>query len=169
MDETDDLDILIKREFDKLYSELNDEKRKYINPKSISNIIFYLIDNPQPNPKRNLKLQELGEIRMKKKLLEYFKALRNTELDMQSGYDLYVRYFYKIGEFMGQYYGFSSNGGKNFIIPILIVLTIGIIIDTILFLLNWINFPLFSILFFSLWITRRIIKYSSKRQYGLFY
>ena len=169
MAKTDDLDSLIKKEFDELYSEFDNEKRKYINPKSINNIIFHLIENPTPNPKRNLKLQELGEIRMKKKLLEYFKAIRNTELDMKSGADLYFRYFDKIGSFMSEYYGFSGNGGKNFLIPILILLTIGIIIDTVLFLFNWINYPLFSILFFTLWITRRIIKFSSKRQYGLFY
>tara|TARA_B110001452_G_scaffold265654_1_gene270735 strand:- start:3002 stop:3511 length:510 start_codon:yes stop_codon:yes gene_type:complete len=169
MDGIDDLDDLVKIEFDKLYSEFDNEQRKYINPQSIKNIIYYLIENPQINPKKNQKLQELGEIRMKKKLLEYFKALRNTELDMQSGYDLYVRYFMKIGEFMSEYYGFSGNGGKNFMTTVLIILTIGIIIDTTLFSLNLIYFPLFSILFFTLWITRRIIKYSSRRQYGLFY
>ncbi|MEM0519682.1 hypothetical protein [Aequorivita flava] len=169
MDEPNDLDILVKSEFEKLYSELDDDKQKFINPKSIKNILFHLIENPRLNPQKNQKLQELGEIRMKKKLMEFFNSVRNTDLNKDSASDLYVRYFMKIGEFMSEYYGFSGDGGKNILISILIVLTIGVGIDTILYLISWIELPLFSLLLLTFYIVRRIIKYRKKKQYGLFY
>src|SRR5690554_1153299 len=169
MDEPNDLDILVKSEFEKLYSELDDDKQKFINPKSIKNILFHLIENPRLSPQKNQKSQELGEIRMKKKLMEFFNSVRNTDLNKDSASDLYVRYFMKIGEFMSEYYGFSGDGGKNIVISILIVLTIGVGIDTILYLINWIELPLFSLLLLTFYIVRRIIKYRKKKQYGLFY
>ena len=169
MNEIDDLDVLVKIEFNKLYTEIDNEHRKYINPQSIKNIIYYLIENPQINPKKNKKLQELGEIRMKNKLLEYFKAIKSTDLNQESAIDLYHRYFMKVGEFMSEYYGFSGSGGKNFIIPILLLLTLGIPIDTILILIDWLNYPLFSLMFLTLYLVRRIIKFNRKKQYGIFY
>ena len=169
MSKIDDLDDLVKCEFERLYSEVHIEQRKYINPKSIQNIIYYLIENPHLSPDKNRKLQELGEIRMKKKLLEYFNALRNTELNEESAIDLYQRYFMKIGLFMSEYYGFSSSGGKNCIIDVLVILTIGITVDTILILMDWINYPVFSILFLALYLVRRVIKSRRKKEYGVFY
>jgi len=169
MDETDDLDILVKSEFEKLYSELDDEKRKLISSNSIKNIIFYLIDNPKVNPKKNTKLQELGEIRMKKKLLDYFKAVRTTDLDKYSASDLYKEYVNHIGQFMTEYYKFSGDGGKIVVFTGFVILTFGVILDTILMLVNWISFPTFSILFLILFIVRRVIKFKQRRLFGMFY
>ena len=169
MEQIDDLDILIKKQFDKLYSELDKEKQSFINPKSIENIIFHLIDNPKLNPRENKKLQELGEIRMKKKLLEYFNAVRNTDLNKESAIDLYQSNFMKICEFMSQYYGFSSNGGKSYITSIFLILTLSIPIDTILISINWISYPLFTFMFLSLFFVRKTVKSKEKKQYGMLY
>ncbi len=167
MEIENNLDILIKKEFDELYSELDTENKKYLNPKTVKNIIFHLIENPEINPKKNKKLQELGEIRMKKKLLDYFKAFRNTEIDEYSASDLFKRYLSKIGGFMSEYYGFSGNGGKLIILTILIIITIGIILDTICYIFNLI--PVFTILFLLLFTTRMILKFKHRKVYGLFY
>ena len=169
MDENDNLDILIKKQFDELYSEFEKKSQKFINPNSIKNIIFHLVDNPKINPNQNQKLQELGEIRMKKKLLEYFKAVRNTDLNKFSASDLYKNHIDPIGDFMTDYYGFSSNGGKLVLITIIILLTFGIIIDLSLILLDWSNFPIFTIMFLTLLFVRRTIKKNQNKLIGLFY
>tara|TARA_R100000544_G_scaffold30599_1_gene16853 strand:- start:337 stop:840 length:504 start_codon:yes stop_codon:yes gene_type:complete len=167
MDKKNNLDILIKKEFDELYSKLDKDNKKYLNPKTIKNIIFHLIENPEINPKKNKKLQELGEIRMKKKLLDYFKAFRNTVIDEHSAADLYKRYLSKIVSFMSEYYGFSGNGGKLIILTILILLTLGVFLDTICYMFNLI--PVFTILFLLLFTIRMIIKFKHKKVYGFFY
>jgi len=167
MDKKNNLDILIKKEFDELYSKLDKDNKKYLNPKTIKNIIFHLIENPEINPKKNKKLQELGEIRMKKKLLDYFKAFRNTEIDEHSAADLYKLYLSKIGSFMSEYYGFSGNGGKLIILTILILLALGVFLDTICYMFNLI--PVFTILFLLLFTIRMIIKFKHKKVYGFFY
>lgn len=168
MDDIEKIDDLIKKRFKQVHSKLSEENLNLIHPKSIENFIFHLVDNPELNPKKNNKLQELGEIRMKKKLLEYLKAVENTDLNKESAADLYKRYIFKISDFMSEYYGFS-NGGGTIIIEFFLILTVGIIIDTILFLINWINFPLFTPMLLTLNFVRRIIKNKQKKQYGLFY
>ncbi len=169
MDKTDDLDILVKSEFEKLYSELDDEKKKLISSNSIKNIIFYLIENPELNPKKNSKLQELGEIRMKKKLLDYFKVIRTTDLDKYSASELFKEYVNPIGQFMTEYYKFSGDGGKIVVFTGFVILTFGVILDTIFMLVNWVTFPTFSILFLTLFIVRRMIKFRQRRLFGMFY
>ena len=167
MERKDNLDIQIKKEFDQIYSALDMDNKKYLNPKTIKNIIFHLIENPEFNPKKNKKLQELGEIRMKKKLLDYLKAFKNTEIDEHSASDLFKRYLSKIGQFMSEYYGFSGNGGKLITLTILIIITIGILLDTICYIFNFI--PIFTLLFLLLFTIRMIIKFKNKKVYGLFY
>ncbi|WP_111683777.1 hypothetical protein [Winogradskyella tangerina] len=163
--EGDNLDILIKEEFLRVYAELDTEQKKYFNHRSIKNIIYHLIDHPKDNPKRNKKLQELGEIRIKKKLLEYLKAYRSTEFNKDSAYSLYDSYFYEIGQFMSNYYGFSSLGGPLMLIMILIFAIFGGLLDALFLSLDWIIFPMFSPMFIVLIVARRSIKYFGKRLY----
>lgn len=167
MDDIEKIDKLIKERFNRIRSKLDEEHLKFINPKSIENIIYHLVDNPKLNPNGNNKLQELGEIRMKKKLLDYFKAVENSDLNMKNASDLYMRYLFKVSEFMSEYYGFSSGGGT--VIAVFLVLILGIGLDTILFLINWIDIPLFTPMFLTLWFVRKKIKYKQKKQCGLFY
>lgn len=164
----ENLDNLVKERFRELHTKLKPNERKFMNPKSMENFILFLIDKPQINPKKNKTLQELGEIRMKKQLIEYFKAVENTELTRHSAYDLYVRYVMKIGQFMTEYYKFSGDGG-NFLFSLLLILTVGISIDTILILIKWIDLPIFTMMFLTLYFIRRFIKLKQRKQFGLFY
>jgi len=172
MDETneiEDLDDLVKTRFNEVLDTLKPKKKKYFNPKSIRNIIYHLIDNPQIHPKSNKKLQELGEIRMKKHLLEYFEVINKNDLTMKSYANYYKEYFTRIDGFMTEYYGFSGGGIVSILISIFIVFFVGIILDLILNAIHWTNFPLITSMFFTLFIVRKIIKYSQRRVSGMFY
>lgn len=169
MNETKNLDFLIQKRFRELCSEIKPSDKKYINPKSLENFILYLVEKPQINPKRNKTLQELGEIRMKKTLLEFFHAVEIVDLNNQKAAELYDQYIIKIGEFMREYYGFTGNGGKLKVLTILIILTAGIFLDTVFVIFRLFSYPFFTPMFITLFSTRLLIKYNQKKVYGFFY
>jgi hypothetical protein len=169
MNEIKDLDFLVKERFEELLSDLKSDEQKLVNHKSVENFILYLIDKPLINQNKNKSLQELGEIRMKKRLLEFFQAVRNTDLNNQTAIDLYQKYIMKIGEFMTEYYGFTGNGGKLKILTVLMILTLGIVLDTITTIFDWLNYPIFTPLFIILFSVRYLIKYKQRKIYGILY
>ena len=169
MNEIKNLDFLVKEQFEELLSNLNSDEKQFINHKSIENFILYLIDKPQINPKKNKTLQELGEIRMKKRLLDFFREVEKTDLNNNTAIDLYQKYVMKIGEFMTEYYGFTGNGGKLKILTILIILTLGIVLDTITTIFDWLNYPIFTALFLVLFYVRLMIKNRKRKIYGILY
>ncbi|GGG04992.1 hypothetical protein GCM10011344_01710 [Dokdonia pacifica] len=172
MDETievEDLDDLVKTRFKEVLDTLSPNEKKYFNPESIKNIIYHLIDNPQIHPKGNKRLQELGEIRMKKHLLEYFEAIHKNELNKDTSANFYKEYFIKIESFMGRYYGFSGGGSVSILISVFFIFFTGIILDLILNAINWTNFPLMTSMLFTLFIVRKLIKYNHRRVSGMFY
>lgn len=156
--------------YDELSSKLDREGKNLIHFKSVSNFIHYLIDNPEVNYKRNNKLQNLGEIRMKKKLYEYLKLVERQKLSKEQSAIYYKDYIYEIGDFMMQYYGFSGNGGKLKLLTILVVLTIGIIFDTLAHIILELNvLTLFTPAFLLIAVIRMAFKYRRKKVYGMFY
>ncbi len=169
MNEIKNLDFLVKTRFNELLSDLKSDQKKLVNHKSIENFILHLIDKPQINPKKNKILQELGEVRMKKSLLEFFLAVKKTDLNNQNAIDLYQKYIMKIGEFMTEYYGFTGNGGKLKILTVLMILTLGIVLDTITSIFDWLNYPIFTPLFIVLFYVRLMIKHRKRRIYGMLY
>lgn len=169
MNEIKNLDFIVKSRFKELISGLKSDQKQFVNHKSIENFILHLIDNPEINPKKNKILQELGEIRMKKRLLEFFRAVENTELNNHTALDLYQKYIVKIGEFMTEYYGFTGNGGKLKILTILIILTLGIVLDILITIFDSLNYPIITPLFIVLFYVRLMIKYRKRKIYGMLY
>lgn len=169
MQKESDLNILVKQGFSDLFSELDSSHKKYGHPQSVENFIYHLIDNPKVNSDRNRKLQELGEERMKKKLLDFFSEARNSKLNKDLSIELYRNHIYYIGSFMSKYYGFSATGGKIMFFAILIALTIGVILDTILHLFGLIQFPFATIIVLLVFLMRRINKFRNKKLFGLYY
>lgn len=165
-----EIDKKILNIYDDLSSKLDLKEKELIHFKSVSNFIYYLIYYPEINPKKNRKLQELGEFRMKKKLYEYLKLVKGKELNKEKSAIYFKEYIYEIGDFMMEYYKFSGNGGKLKLLTILVVLTIGAIFDFFANLIFDIKIPtLFTPAFLLIAIARMIIKYRNKKIYGMFY
>ena len=165
-----EIDKKILNIYDDLSSKLNLEEKELIHFKSVSNFIHYLIYYPEINPKRNKKLQELGEVRMKKKLYEYLKLVKGKQLNKEKSAIYYKEYIYEIGDFMMQYYKFSGNGGKLKLLTILVVLTIGVVFDFFAHLIFDIKIlTLFTPAFLLIAIARMVMKYRSKKIYGMLY
>ena len=165
----EDVDHQIKIRFKELLDNLGTEEKKFFNLKSVKNIIYHLIDNPKMHPKRNKRLQELGEIRMKKHLLEYLEVIKKNKLDKETSVDFHEEYFTEIESFMGNYYGFSGGGSTSIVISVVLIFFTGIILDIILNAINWTNTPLMTSMFFTLFVVRKLIKYSQRRVSGVFY
>lgn len=167
--EVEDLDDLVKTQFKEVLDTLSPKEKKYFNLESIKNIIYHLIDNPQIHPKGNKRLQELGEIRMKRHLLEYFEVIKENDLNKDTSANFYNEYFTKIDGFMRRYYGFSGGGSASILVSIFIILFIGIILDIILYAIHWTNIPLMTSMLFTLFLVRKLIKYNQRRVSGMFY
>lgn len=157
------MDILEK--FDQLAIKLDQEGKRKVHYNSISNFIYYLVYHPKINERKNVKLQELGEVRMKKQLLEYLEIVSSQEITMNVSSQLYEEYLFKIGDFMMEYYHFSGNGGKLNIIGVILTLILGIIVDTLVFAVTQ-KIYFISFLFIVLFFVRLYVKYKSKRLYG---
>ena len=169
MQKESDLNLLVKQGFSDLFSELDSSQKKYLNPQSLENFIYHLIDEPKINSNKNRKLQELGEERMKKRLLDFYSDARNSKLDKNLSIELYKKHIYYIGSFMSKHYGFSATGGKIVFFAILIVLTIGVTLDTILNLSGLVKFPFSTIFLLLIFFLRRFNKIRSKKLFGLYY
>ena len=165
----------INRDLTYLYKEvekkLTSEEKELIHFKSVSNFIYYLIDKQEYNKNRNIKLQELGEIRMKKKIIKYLNLVINKQpAGKKESSILYDDYIYKIGDFMMQYYNFSGSGGNIKLMNILIVLTIGIVLDFFAYLFFKVTMlTLFTPALLLIAVIRMYIKHKGRRTYGVFY
>ena len=169
MQKKSNLDVLVKQGFSELLSVVAPSHKKYVNPQSVENFIYHLIDCPKVSSNLNRKLQELGEERMKKRLLDFYLEVRNSKLDKDVSIELYRKYIYYIGSFMGKHYGFSPTGGKIVFFAILIFLTIGVSLDTILNLFGLIKFPFSTIALLLIFFMRRLHKIRNKKLFGLHY
>lgn len=167
--EANDIDSHILALYKKRNVELSKEQKKNIHFKSVSNFIYHLVEHQALNKKRNIKLQELGEIRMKNKLLEYLKLIKKyKDTSKEESLLLYNDHLHPIGRFMAEYYNFSITGGMKFLI-LLIFILIGGFLDIVSYLLFKISFPIFipSLLLIS--IIRIYLKHKQRRVYGAFY
>ncbi len=167
--EANDLDNHILVLYKKMNAELSEDQKKNIHFKSVSNFIYHLVEHQTLNKKRNIKLQESGEIRMKNKLLEYLKLIKeHKDSSKDESLLLYNDYLHPIGRLMAEYYSFSITGGMKFLI-LLIFILIGGFLDIVSYLLFTISFPIFISSLLLISIIRMYIKHKQRRVYGAFY
>lgn len=159
------LDNKIIEKFNKLTDELDKESKRKVHYNSISNFIYYLIYHPELNNKKNKKLQKLREIEIKKQLLDYMESIPIDNLTEENSLYFYKKYLFKIGNFMMEYYNFSSQGGKLKTLDFLITIVIGITVDICIYSI-WNKITFITLLFVCLFFIRFYIKYKSKRLYG---
>ncbi len=158
-----------------LYQDLDSlglDEKKMIHYKSVSNIIYHLINKQKINSKKNSKLQELGEKRMKDLLIEFLKSVKEkAPTNTQDSLDVYKKYIVPIGNFMGRYYSFSNFAGKSIVTYFFLIITIAAIlgfVSILIFKSRLIYVTLFSLII--LYSTIKILfKYRTKRIYGFLY
>lgn len=157
-------------EYFKGLKNLDKHLKKLIHYKSISNIIYHLIEKNIPNSKSTQKLKELGDVRAKDLLLEYLTFVEsNKPTDTNDSLDLYNKYIDPIGGLMMKYHKFSNFAGKSLIIYYYLV---GFLIVLIcLFNIYWkSDYANYIILLVFLLSSARIgIKFYQKRIYGFLY
>lgn len=161
-----DLDKEILDLYNKLDKQLSDEQKNKIHFKSVSNFVYHLILNPKLNPKKNKKLQELGEKRIKKELLQYLKLDFDFDMTIKESIDFFQIYLGKTCDFMTNYYNFSSSGGKSKFITIISVLLLGFILDFLMYFFAGFSIPTFVFSFLIIFIIRTYLKHKQRRVYG---
>lgn len=167
----EELNIKIKTLFADLDAKLSQEEKKSVHFKSISNFIYHLVDYPYINPKKNMKLQELGEIRTKKILLEYLMSISlKSKIEKEKPKSIHNTPIGKVGSFMSEYYHFSGSGGvSNSLIAIFLTSFFGMVADMITSLVLNRFFYGFTISFVLIIILRTLIKHKQRRVYGMNY
>ena len=166
----DSLDKKNLKLFNKLGAELNEDEKRLIHFKSVSNFIYHLIfKQSYSSSRKNIKLQELGEIRIKKYILEYLNFIDNKQIGAEESSLLYEEYIFRIGDFMVDYYKFSGQGGKLKILNFLIVMFIGAVSDSLIYLFSGVLQYSFISLFVIIYFIRLWVKYRTRKLYGFFY
>jgi len=165
----EELDKIILELYNKLDFKLSEKEKQLIHFKSVSNFIRHLIIHQHYNPTENKKLQNFGEIRMKKLLLEYLNLVTKKEVSEELAIKYYKDYINVIGKFMSQYYNFTGSG-KSEIIHFIIVFLLGLGADFFLHLFFEVEIlTLFTPTLLFLAFIRVGFKHKKRKVYGLLY
>lgn len=169
--EEKDLDIKIKSLFVALDKKLTKEEKKSVHFKSISNFVFYLVYHPYINPKKNKKLQLIGETRMKRVLLDYLESIDAQEkVKKQKPKSIHNTPIGIIGSFMSEYYRFTGSGGlNNSLVAIFLTCSLGVVVDFFMSLIFSKLFFAFTLSSVSIVTLRSVIKHKQRRVYGINY
>ena len=155
--------------FERVESKYSDSDKHLIHFKSISNFIHHLIYNRKDNPKKNIKLQVLGEARIKKKLIEYLSIVLNENINRDKSFQLYDEYIIPIGNFMMEYYRFSGTGGKTKLVHLVIAILVGLPFDFLFSIVLSKVTVVFIPLFLLIAIIRMFVKAKERKIFGVFY
>ena len=169
--EREELDAKIKTLFTALDAKLSKEEKEIIHFKSVANFVYHLIEHSYINPKKNKKIQELGEIRMKKVLLDYLTTISlKNKIEKEEPKSIYNTPIGIIGSFMSEYYHFSGSGGiNNSLVAVFLTSLFGVIADIIISLVLSRFFYGFTASCFSVVTLRGVIKHKQRRVYGMNY
>ncbi len=163
----EELDREILSLFYEIDKKLSEKQKLLIHFRSISNFVHHLVNNPCYHKKGNKKLQKLGEMRMKQKLLEYLKLTKDFRKDyIKFPLNYYDNYISPIGRFMNEYYDFFTVGGKAKFIIALPVIFFGLVLDILMYLFFSFTIPTFVLSLLLIYIIRTFIKHKQRRVYG---
>lgn len=145
------------------------ENGKMIHLRSLSNFVHTLTFVQEPNLKKNSNRIALSRVRKKELILEYLKQLEEEKRVTDDLSDKYFNEYIKpLGNYMSSYHRFSYIGGGAILLKFVLFLTIGIILDYLLFLITgrWVYFTILILILFSF---RYYKKYQQKRVFGYRY
>lgn len=165
-----ELNNKILEEF-KRTSKIHVHNNKLIHQKSISNFVDHLIIEKKNQGKKikNSNREELSRIRKKELLLDYLiKLNNNSEINDEISEEYFQDFIKPLGTYMNSYYGFSFIGGGATIVQIMVIITITLIIDYLIyFIFDQVFY--FTILSMVIFIIRKIRKLKQNKVFGYKY
>jgi hypothetical protein len=163
---------LTEKELNKnILNQLNVIKRndnsELIHFKSTSNFIEHLLnDDIDVETIKKSNFGNLGRIRKKELLLKYLVTIeKEIEITDKRSDELFQQYIIPIGNFMSTYYGFSYIGGRAFLLKIILILSLSISADFIIYYTTD-KFMFITILISILSATRYGMKFKQRKIYG---
>ena len=156
---------LNKNILDQLNVINRNDNSELIHFKSTSNFIEHLLNDDIETIKKS-NVGNLGRIRKKELLLKYLVTIeKEIQITDKRSDELFQQYIIPIGNFMTTYYGFSYIGGRAFLLKIILILSLSISADFIIYYITD-QFIFITILISILSATRYGMKFKQRKIYG---
>jgi len=159
---------LNKNILDQLNVIKGNDNNELIHFKSTSNFVEHLLNhnNIESEKTKKSNVNNLGRIRKKELLLKYLVTIeKEIHITDKRSDELFQQYIIPIGNFMSTYYGFSYIGGRAFLLKILLILSLAISADLIIYYLTD-KIMFITILISILSATRYGMKFKQRKIYG---